>query len=111
MSARFKLVDNANSDPMLLGLHFQQPARVLALVKRTSGRPSPKRKMSERPDRRGLEPAAGTCHDAHGGNGARHDQLTNAALAAWFGARRCTASKRKPRACRGFRSTEERLVS
>jgi hypothetical protein len=31
----------------------------------------------------------------------RHDQLTNAALAAWFGTRRYTKSKRKPRACRG----------
>ena len=27
MSARFKLVDNANPEPMLLELHFQQPAR------------------------------------------------------------------------------------
>jgi hypothetical protein len=27
MSARFKLVDNANPEPILLELHFQQPAR------------------------------------------------------------------------------------
>jgi hypothetical protein len=50
--------------------------------------------MSERPDRRGLEPAAGACHDRRA---ASHGQLTNAALAAWFGARRCTERQRKPR--------------
>jgi hypothetical protein len=32
------------------------------------------------------------------------DQLTNTALAAWFGARRCTRDKESPGVCRGFRA-------
>ena len=57
----------------------------------------------------------GTCHNAPA-RMARHDrhdsyQKTDGP-AAWFGVRRYTESKRKPRACRGFRSsTEERLAS
>jgi hypothetical protein len=31
----------------------------------------------------------------------RHGQLTNAALATWFGTHRYTKSERKPRTCRG----------
>jgi hypothetical protein len=35
--------------------------------------------------------------------GVRHDQLTNAALAAWFGTPDTQRVQRKPRACRGFK--------
>jgi hypothetical protein len=49
-------------------------------------------------DGRALPAITEDCFEAF----ARHDQLTNAALSAWFGTRRYE-SKRKPRACRGFR--------
>jgi len=39
------------------------------------------------PTRQGWEGRAGTCHDARGGNGARHDQLTDASLFAGAGSR------------------------
>ena len=46
---------------------------------------------------------AGTCHLPHGWSAGADDQLTNAALAASFGARRYTEDKRKPRGCsQGF---------
>jgi hypothetical protein len=42
------------------------------------------------PCRRVTRRRAGACHDATGEE--RHDELTNAYLAAWFGACRCTES-------------------
>jgi hypothetical protein len=53
--------------------------------------------------RRGTRRAE-TCHD---GWAARHDELTNAPPAAWFGTR-CTESNRKPRACRGLELSNQR---
>jgi hypothetical protein len=56
------------------------------------------RGSSRRPDRRGLEPAAGTCHDAR--VRARRDRLDSYQKtdgpAAWFGVRRCTEAKESP---------------
>src|SRR5262249_37115420 len=53
--------------------------------------------VSERPDPPGCEAQGGpglvTCPAATAG---ADDQLTNAALAAWFGARRCTENKESP---------------
>ena len=57
-----------------------------------------RRGSRKRPDRRGLEPAAGTCHDATGvKRHDRHDSYQKTArLAAWFGVHRCTETKKAP---------------
>src|SRR6516164_4799600 len=56
------------------------------------------RGSSRRPDRRGLEPAAGTCHDARvrARRGRLDSYQKTDGPAAWFGVRRCTEAKESP---------------
>src|SRR5262249_52277830 len=86
--------------------HGRQPIRNGALKLLGFLRPQPLRPSScpcfaEAPDRTSRVTAR-PGWPQRTGRRSRHDQLTNAARAALFGARRCTEGERKPRTCRAF---------
>src|SRR5262245_33797082 len=61
-----------------------------------------------RPDRRGLEPTAGTCHNAASPRPAAMTMSTNARGLVAGSVPANTERQRKPRACRGFQGVDQK---